>query len=47
MSPSIKITTKGGYLLMETSPKGVIDIIQLPSTMLNATMPEGRCVVFQ
>lgn len=34
---------------METSPKGnaMIDVFQLPSVMLNATMPEGRCVVFQ
>lgn len=39
----------GGYLLMETSGKGngMMDTYELPSGMLNATLPEGRCVVFQ
>nr|CAH0101640.1 unnamed protein product [Daphnia galeata] len=36
----------GGYLLMETS-RGTTETFKLSSIMINATLPEGRCVVFQ
>ncbi|KAK4015400.1 hypothetical protein OUZ56_030380 [Daphnia magna] len=36
----------GGYLLMDTL-RGVAETIKLSSMMINATLPEGRCVVFQ
>jgi hypothetical protein len=38
--------TVGGYLLMETS-RGTTETFKLSSIMINATLPEGRCVVFQ
>ena len=35
-------------MLLETSKgSGALDAYELPSVMLNATLPEGRCVVFQ